>query len=216
MLIFRTLTLKIEAACASETLVTYRYTRHYNLKDQHRCIMRSLCQRKQWQASWCKCSINTNTKVVRRSSVAGGCSRRCVETMSRNYGHQRAYCSSPRWYMSMGMTVEWHGQGKTEEIGERPVPVPLCPQQIPHRLTRDRTQVSAVRGRLLTACVMTRQLPLKIIWIIMSRPSVLHFIVLTILGEEHTLWNPSLGNIHHISLASCIFGVNTFVSSLCS
>jgi hypothetical protein len=25
---------------------------------------------------------------------------------------------------------------KTEELGEKPVPVPLCPQQIPHGLTR--------------------------------------------------------------------------------
>jgi hypothetical protein len=28
----------------------------------------------------------------------------------------------------------------------KPVPVPLCPQQIPHGLTRDRTRVSAVGG----------------------------------------------------------------------
>jgi hypothetical protein len=28
-------------------------------------------------------------------------------------------------------TVEWYWQGKTEELGEKPVPVPLCPPQIP-------------------------------------------------------------------------------------
>jgi hypothetical protein len=28
-------------------------------------------------------------------------------------------------------TVEWYWQGKIEELGEKPVPVPLCPPQIP-------------------------------------------------------------------------------------
>jgi hypothetical protein len=28
-------------------------------------------------------------------------------------------------------TVEWYWQGKTEGLGEKPVPVPLCPPQIP-------------------------------------------------------------------------------------
>jgi hypothetical protein len=32
-------------------------------------------------------------------------------------------------------------------LGEKPVPVPLCPPQIPHGLTRDRTRASAVGGR---------------------------------------------------------------------
>jgi hypothetical protein len=41
-------------------------------------------------------------------------------------------------------------RGKTEELGEKPVPVPLCPPQIPHGLTRARTRDSAVRGRRLT------------------------------------------------------------------
>jgi hypothetical protein len=42
-------------------------------------------------------------------------------------------------------------KGKTEELGEKPVSVPLCPPQILHGLTRDRTLASAVGGRLLTA-----------------------------------------------------------------
>jgi hypothetical protein len=43
------------------------------------------------------------------------------------------------------------------EIDRRkPVPVPLCPRQIPHGLTRDRTRASAVRGRRLTAWAMAR------------------------------------------------------------
>jgi hypothetical protein len=41
--------------------------------------------------------------------------------------------------------------GKTEELGEKLVPVSLCPPQIPHELTRERTRDSAVRGRRLTA-----------------------------------------------------------------
>jgi hypothetical protein len=48
--------------------------------------------------------------------------------------------------------VEWYWQGKTEELGEKPVPVPLRPPQIPHGLTR----VSAVRGRRLTTWAMAR------------------------------------------------------------
>jgi hypothetical protein len=41
--------------------------------------------------------------------------------------------------------------GETEELGEKPVPVSLCPPQIPHGLTRARTRDSTVRGRRLTA-----------------------------------------------------------------
>jgi hypothetical protein len=69
--------------------------------------------------------------------------------MSPNCGHQRAYCSSPKWSMSM----ESHGgmilTGKTEELGEKPVPVPLCPPQIQHGPTRARTRASAVRNTFL-------------------------------------------------------------------
>jgi hypothetical protein len=38
-------------------------------------------------------------------------------------------------FPSNGAPVEWKWQGKTEELGEKPVPVPLCPPQIPHGLT---------------------------------------------------------------------------------
>jgi hypothetical protein len=53
-------------------------------------------------------------------------------------------------------TVEWYWQGKTEELGKKPVPVPLCPPQIPHGLTRTRTRASAVRGRRLTNWALAR------------------------------------------------------------
>jgi hypothetical protein len=55
-----------------------------------------------------------------------------------------------------GTPVEWNWQGKTEVLGEKPVPVPLCPPQIPHGLTRDRTQASTVRGRRLSTWTMAR------------------------------------------------------------
>jgi hypothetical protein len=47
-------------------------------------------------------------------------------------------------------------QGKTEELGEKPALVPLCPPQIPHRSTPARTRASAVRGQRLTAWAMAR------------------------------------------------------------
>jgi hypothetical protein len=47
--------------------------------------------------------------------------------------------------------VERNWQGKTEILGEKPVPVPFCPPQIPHGLTWDRIRASAVGGRRLTA-----------------------------------------------------------------
>jgi hypothetical protein len=53
-------------------------------------------------------------------------------------------------------TVEWYWQGKTEKVGEKPVPVPLCPPQTPHGLTRGRTRASALRGRRLTTWAMAR------------------------------------------------------------
>jgi hypothetical protein len=52
--------------------------------------------------------------------------------------------------------VEWNWQGKTEELGENPVPVPLCPPQIAHGLSRDRRRASAVGGRQQTAWAMAR------------------------------------------------------------
>jgi hypothetical protein len=47
------------------------------------------------------------------------------------------------------MRMESHGGMKTEEHGAKPVPVPLCPLQIPYTLTRARTRASAVSGRRL-------------------------------------------------------------------
>jgi hypothetical protein len=49
-----------------------------------------------------------------------------------------------------GAPGEWNWQGKTEVLTEKIVPVPLCPSQISHQLTWDRTRASAVRCRRLT------------------------------------------------------------------
>ena len=42
-------------------------------------------------------------------------------------------------------------RGERMYFGEKPVPLPLCPSQIPHGLMWDRSRTSGVRGRLLTA-----------------------------------------------------------------
>jgi hypothetical protein len=52
--------------------------------------------------------------------------------------------------------LEWYWQGKTEYLGEKPVPEPLCPPQIPHGLKQARTRASEVRGRRITARAMAR------------------------------------------------------------
>jgi hypothetical protein len=61
-------------------------------------------------------------------------------------------------FPSNGAPVEWNWQGKIEVLGEKPVsvPVPLCPKQIPYRLTRDRTRSPAVGRRWLTVWAMAR------------------------------------------------------------
>jgi hypothetical protein len=40
--------------------------------------------------------------------------------------------------------VEWYWQGKPKELGETPIPVPLCTPQMPHGLTRVQTRASAL------------------------------------------------------------------------
>jgi hypothetical protein len=53
-----------------------------------------------------------------------------------------------------GPPVEWYWQRTTEWLRGKPVPVPLCPLQIPHGLTRTRTRTSALRGWRLTPWAM--------------------------------------------------------------
>jgi hypothetical protein len=54
------------------------------------------------------------------------------------------------------LTVEWQWQGKTKELGEKPVTVPLRPPEIPHALPWVRTHAAVVRSRRLTTWAMAR------------------------------------------------------------
>ena len=83
------------------------------------------------------------------------------QQMLQTHRSLEAYCATLwwwRWWLRRwlvffsffpcnGAPVDEIDRGKTEVLGEKPVPVPLCPPQIPHGLTRDRTQASALRGR---------------------------------------------------------------------
>jgi hypothetical protein len=94
--------------------------------------------------------------------------RRVPQQKLRTHRSLKAYCAtlvmkmkmrkmiSFSFFPSNGAPVEWNWQGKTPVLGEKPVPVPLCPPQIPHGLARDRTRASAVGGRRLTAWTMAR------------------------------------------------------------
>jgi hypothetical protein len=76
--------------------------------------------------------------------------------MPRTHRSLGAYCATLWWRrleFSFFLVME-HRWNETDR--EKPVPVSLCPPQIPHGLTRDRTRSFAVRGRRLTAWAMTR------------------------------------------------------------
>jgi hypothetical protein len=88
-------------------------------------------------------SITTGRDCTRQQlrlcDLAECCPCRCAYTMSLICDLQRAYCSS---------TTRWNDndRGKPEELREKPVPVPVCPPQIPHRLNRARTRTSTATG----------------------------------------------------------------------
>ena len=50
-----------------------------------------------------------------------------------------------------GTLVEWYWRDKTEVLGEKPAPIPLCPPQILHGLTWDRTLAFAAQNTEDTA-----------------------------------------------------------------
>jgi hypothetical protein len=107
------------------------------------------------------------------SSNTGCRSFRWGETMSLNFGLQRTYLLLiPQMVYEYGDPVEWYWSGKSKNSQEKPIPVPLCPPQIPHGPTRSRTQPSVVRGRRLTAwaigMVITGRKCLLCIWDLMQ------------------------------------------------
>jgi hypothetical protein len=59
----------------------------------------------------------------------------------------------------MRMDHLWNGSfwRNTKVLREVPVPLPLCPPKITHRLTWNLTRASAVKGRRLTALIRAAQ-----------------------------------------------------------
>jgi hypothetical protein len=110
---------------------------------------------------------------------------------SRCYGRTVAMklilqpCDEDDWFFPCnGAPVEWNWQGKTEILGEKPVPMPLCPPQIPHGLTRDRTRARAVRGRRLTAWTMVR--PQRGRYVILSSED--NYVVQDLSSSQRCCW----------------------------
>jgi hypothetical protein len=58
------------------------------------------------------------------------------------------------------LTVEWYWQGKTEELGDKPVPVPLCSPRIP----LDWIRAAAMREFTPLVCVYCIALSLNNLW----------------------------------------------------
>jgi hypothetical protein len=77
-----------------------------------------------------------------------------VDGVSLNCDHQRAYCSFPRWYMSM--EPRWDDTDR--KLGQKAAPVPLVSPQISHGLTR----ASAAKDRWLTTWAMARLIGLLV------------------------------------------------------
>jgi hypothetical protein len=100
----------------------------------------------------------------------------------------------------MSMEPRWYWHRKAEELIEEPVPLPLCPPQIPHRLT----WASMVRCRRLTTWAMA--LPgchVKILawW---------HYLIkLTYFDRREALWDESKNSLllaynHSVKLFHCL------------
>ena len=69
-------------------------------------------------------------------------------------GRETLYSVGGRWMNGYGALVEFYWQGKTEVLREKPEPAWICPPQFSHCLPRNRTLVSAVRGRRLITWYM--------------------------------------------------------------
>jgi hypothetical protein len=82
----------------------------------------------------------------RRLVVHVGGVRLCLWTAANN----SPLVHSPGDIWTWGAMVEWYWQGKTEELEEKAIPVPLCPPQIPYGLTRARARASTMRSRRQT------------------------------------------------------------------
>jgi hypothetical protein len=52
--------------------------------------------------------------------------------------------------MNVEQSMECELAGETKVLGEKPAPVPLCPPQIPHDVTRAQTRADAIGSRAAT------------------------------------------------------------------
>jgi hypothetical protein len=68
---------------------------------------------------------------------------RAPQQILRTHHSLKAFSASLWWRWKM---INFY-KGENRQLGEKPVPMPLCPPQIPHGLTRDSTRASVVRGR---------------------------------------------------------------------
>jgi hypothetical protein len=158
-------------------------------------------------------SPQDGTKLMTTSSFMFFFLWRAPQRMLRTHRSLRAYCATLWWrwlvpfiFPCNWAPVEWNWQGKTEVLEEKPVPVPLCPPQIPHRLTQDRTQPSAVRGWRLTAWAMARPLALfYLIWymrpkqrIIFISRKLFHHSISVFKEYLIRIWSESFGLCKHV------------------
>jgi hypothetical protein len=113
-----------------------------------------------WKDKWC----SNNNPTVKNRKTSFFMWRRVPQQVLRTHRSLEAYCANLWWRWSVfffvfpcnGAPVEWNWQAKTEVLGEKTVPVPFCPPEIPHGQTRDRKRASAVRDWQLTAWAMAR------------------------------------------------------------
>jgi hypothetical protein len=146
------------ASVGDQTPVVYSVVRHYTDWTTPSSTL--------WtKDSYLKCEMteknitNLERSVVMNSLASKSCFFHPEDGVGQTEAWMPTYVSILRFPQMISVwraTVEWYWQGKTEQLGENPVPVPLCPPQIPHGLTRARTQASVVRGSRLTTWAMAR------------------------------------------------------------
>jgi hypothetical protein len=97
-------------------------------------------------------------------SSEGHCHRQACPSCSLQWGWDYvSELQSPTGLLFMPQMIHEYGEpwwsdidGGTEELGEKLVPMPLCPPQIQYGLTWTWTQTSMVRGWPLTTWAMVR------------------------------------------------------------
>ena len=88
---------------------------------------------------------------------------RAPQQMLRTHRSVEVYCATlcRKWLVIFVFPRNGARWNETDRVkpkysGEKPVPVPLCPPQIPLGLNRNRTRASALGGRRLTAWAMAQ------------------------------------------------------------